>query len=409
MEQITLNLQQAKQEIKEEMAKTAQSFVIIGYRLRQILDSGAYVQDGYTDFNEFAKKEFGLSQSGTSRFISINKKYSIDGYGPELREEYRGYSCSQLTEMLSLSSDDRALVSDNMPVSQIREVKEFVRGEDTSGQQSFITAANVSEHDMYLNMFQKEPEQLRYICESGEVTGKELCELMNPTGSRVFKFKTIMMCMYEESRGISVRVIGGGNVSHTYDELLEDIRQQVTEEDIEELVNATSHIEEPAKEEPAKKEEPVIEKPQKKEEKETKDEERNMTLESEAAHVEESESALEGREAGQESQNDRNEDVPVEKVEGEVVEEEPVQQVQEEFPKEKDTKGWIPCEEKFPENDRYILLSFSNFNTPMVGRFESDSEGGAFYIGDEMETCASQDMFVNAWMPLPEPYRPEGD
>lgn len=56
MEQIELNLQQAKQEIREEMAKTAQSFVIIGYRLRQILDSGAYMQDGYSDFNEFASR-----------------------------------------------------------------------------------------------------------------------------------------------------------------------------------------------------------------------------------------------------------------------------------------------------------------------------------------------------------------
>lgn len=331
MEQITLNLQQAKQEIKEEMAKTAQSFVIIGYRLRQILDSGAYVQDGYTDFNEFAKKEFGLSKSGTSRFISINKKYSVDGYGPELREEYRGYSCSQLTEMLSLSSDDRALVSDNMPVSQIREVKEFVRGEDTSGQQSFITATNVSEHDMYLNMFQSDPEQLRYICESGEVTGKELCELLNPTGSRVFKFKTIMMCMYEESRGVSIRVIGGGNVSHTYDELLEDIRQQVTAKDIEELVNATSHMEETAKEKEKEESTREIKKDdsaKEKQEEETKNEETDISLDGADNNVGDCESEPEACETGQENQDVRDEDVPVEKVEGEIVEEkdEPVQQ-----------------------------------------------------------------------------------
>lgn len=255
MEQMTLNLQQAKEEIKAEMEKTAKSFVIIGYRLRQILDSGAYAEDGYTDFNEFAKKEFGLSQSGTSRFISINKKYSENGYGPVLQEKYRAYSCSQLTEMLSLSSDGRELISENMPVSQIREVKEFMRGEDKSGQQSFITADNVSEHDMYLNMFQKDPEQLRYLCETQEVTGKELCELINPTGSRVFKYKTIMMCMYEEEKGIGIRIFGGETTSKTYDELLESIRQQVTTEDIEELVNATSHIEKNVKEEGKKGEE----------------------------------------------------------------------------------------------------------------------------------------------------------
>ena len=71
--------------------------------------------------------------------------------------------------------------------------------------------------------------------------------------------------------------------------------------------------------------------------------------------------------------------------------------------------GWISVSERFPETDDYILLSFSNFSLPMVGRYEEDSDGGAFYLGDcdEEDTCISQDLFVNAWMPLPEPYREE--
>lgn len=75
------------------------------------------------------------------------------------------------------------------------------------------------------------------------------------------------------------------------------------------------------------------------------------------------------------------------------------------------TGGWIPVEEQLPETDDYILLSFANFSLPMVGRYEADQEGGAFYLGDccEEDTCVSQDLFVNAWMPLPEPYRPEED
>lgn len=326
MEQITLNLQQAKQEIKEEMAKTAQSFVVIGYRLRQILDSGAYVEDGYTDFNEFAKNEFGLSQSGTSRFISINKKYSEGGYGPVLREEYRGYSCSQLTEMLSLSSDDRELVSEGMPVSQIREVKEFVRDEDKSGQQSFIAAVSVSEKDMYLNMFQKDPEQLRYICETKEVTGKELCELINPTGSRVFKYKTIMMCMYEEEKGIRIRIFGGETTSKTYDELLESIWHKVTTEDIEELVNATSHIEEkPEKTEAEEKTEVKKTEEKKDEKKAEKPESKSTELEVAESDEETSQVEKEVVRTPVEESDDSTEDCPpepeVEKVEGEVVEE----------------------------------------------------------------------------------------
>ena len=66
--------------------------------------------------------------------------------------------------------------------------------------------------------------------------------------------------------------------------------------------------------------------------------------------------------------------------------------------------GWIPCSERLPENGNYIL-SFENFSVPMVGRYEEDETGGAFYIGDEDETCISQDLFVNAWQPLPEPLK----
>ena len=66
--------------------------------------------------------------------------------------------------------------------------------------------------------------------------------------------------------------------------------------------------------------------------------------------------------------------------------------------------GWIPVEERLPESNKYVLLSFSNCS-PEIGRYEEDSEGGAFYLGDEEETCVSQLLFVNAWMELPEQYK----
>lgn len=69
--------------------------------------------------------------------------------------------------------------------------------------------------------------------------------------------------------------------------------------------------------------------------------------------------------------------------------------------------GWIPCEPgKYPESNGYILLNFANFSVPQVGRYEKDEVGGAFYLGDEDETCISQDLIVSAWQPLPEPYQP---
>ena len=65
---------------------------------------------------------------------------------------------------------------------------------------------------------------------------------------------------------------------------------------------------------------------------------------------------------------------------------------------------WIPCSERVPDNDRYILLSFENYSVPCIGRYEEDKDGGAFYIGDEDEPLISHEIFVNAWMELPEMY-----
>lgn len=74
---------------------------------------------------------------------------------------------------------------------------------------------------------------------------------------------------------------------------------------------------------------------------------------------------------------------------------------------EREKHRWIPVKKRLPEGESYIFLSFVNFSLPLVGRYEQDESGGAFYIGDEDITCVSQGVFVNAWLPLPEPYRPE--
>ena len=68
--------------------------------------------------------------------------------------------------------------------------------------------------------------------------------------------------------------------------------------------------------------------------------------------------------------------------------------------------GWIPVEQRLPETDEYILISFENFTVPIIGRYQEDENGGAFYAGDEDETLVSQEMFVNAWMPI-KAYRSE--
>lgn len=74
----------------------------------------------------------------------------------------------------------------------------------------------------------------------------------------------------------------------------------------------------------------------------------------------------------------------------------------------KEIRRWIPVTEKLPEPETYILVSFDNFTLPDIATYRVDDDGsGAFYPGDEDYTYLSVGFYVNAWMPLPEPYKEE--
>lgn len=69
--------------------------------------------------------------------------------------------------------------------------------------------------------------------------------------------------------------------------------------------------------------------------------------------------------------------------------------------------SWVCVEEKLPSDDRYVLLSFSNFSLPAIGRYEEQEDGsGNWYLGDcdEGDTCLAEGLFVSAWMELPKRY-----
>lgn len=68
-------------------------------------------------------------------------------------------------------------------------------------------------------------------------------------------------------------------------------------------------------------------------------------------------------------------------------------------------KKWIPITERLPEDESYVLVSFQNATMVDIARYEEDDEGGSFYPGDDEDPYSKYGIYVNAWMPLPEPYR----
>lgn len=73
-------------------------------------------------------------------------------------------------------------------------------------------------------------------------------------------------------------------------------------------------------------------------------------------------------------------------------------------------KGWREINEELPNPGEYVLVSFENegVTLPDIATYEVDKQGnGDFYPSDCEATYASVGVFVNAWMPLPKPYKRE--
>lgn len=196
MEYVQLTLDdwvEMKQKLKRELLGVKQSFVRIGYALRQIEDQKLYERDGYKTIAEFAKSEYGLEPSTTSRFMSINREYSVDGYSEHLRPEYAELGRSQLEEMLKLPDSDRQMIQPETSREDIRELKRFNKAEPAAG-----VADDVRQ--LIEKFFQDNKDLLKEALEQPEFTEAGInafAELINPGGNRSYKKGLFFLMMYE--------------------------------------------------------------------------------------------------------------------------------------------------------------------------------------------------------------------
>lgn len=192
--QMTLNdWVEMKRKLRQELLGVKQSFVRIGYALRKIEDQKLYENDGYKSIAEFAKEEYGLEPSTTSRFMSINREYSIDGYSEQLRPEYADLGRSQLEEMLKLPESDRQMIQPETSREDIRELKRFNKVEPAAGVADDL-------RQLVEKFYYDNPEILNGVFskpEYEEQTIKHFAEIVNPGGNRSYKKGLYFLMMYE--------------------------------------------------------------------------------------------------------------------------------------------------------------------------------------------------------------------
>lgn len=224
---------QWREDIRKKLAETAGNFVHIGYRLKQIRDSGMY--DGAADIFEFAEKEYGLGASTVSRFIAINEKYSEGGNSLELKEEYKGFSYSKLAEMLTLPDSEIQLITERTTIREIRELKSFNREEnaeeddkDRGGQASESLQQGRADTPLgkcLVDFFSDKKEVLNDVmrCLNTEPREyKEASERMAPTGQMSHRKGIVFLFFYDWVTGVKYKLMTEPEpVSMTWRELLE--------------------------------------------------------------------------------------------------------------------------------------------------------------------------------------------
>lgn len=193
--------QKLKQNIssaKDKLNGLKKDFVRIGYLLRKIDDNELYKQDGYKSIAEFAKAECGLSPSDTTRFIQINKKYSIGGNSKELRPEFLEYGQSKLAAMLALPDADLNMITPQTSREDIRELNRFNKSDPEQGADDDI--------EQLIRGFYVSQELVRKAVTVKD-DPKALCELIAPSGSRSFR-KGIWFILFHENK-INIKKYSG--------------------------------------------------------------------------------------------------------------------------------------------------------------------------------------------------------
>lgn len=115
-----------KAELDSELQKTAEGFVRIGYLLKVARDTNVLAESGYKTVAEFAQAEYSLDKTQVSRFISINDKFSEDGYSDRLRTSYQGFGYAKLTLMLQLPDAVNEALTPSYSKAEIQSIKEEV-------------------------------------------------------------------------------------------------------------------------------------------------------------------------------------------------------------------------------------------------------------------------------------------
>lgn len=204
----TKTYQEYKKELDAVLTRTAEDFVQIGYLLKVARDTNVLAESGYATVTDFARAEYGIDKTQVSRFISINDRFSEDGYSDHLLPSYKGFEYAKLTLMLQIPDEINEALPPTLSKAEIQDIKDEVDAEskvtDIEVEIERAEAAAVTDKPMLppegsplkRNLWQlgKEQEELFrklwMVCfmetASGNRNNAEIMDVLIPQGDAVY-------------------------------------------------------------------------------------------------------------------------------------------------------------------------------------------------------------------------------
>ena len=204
----TKTYQEYKKELDAVLTRTAEDFVQIGYLLKVARDTNVLAESGYATVTDFARAEYGIDKTQVSRFISINDRFSEDGYSDHLLPSYKGFGYAKLTLMLQIPDEINEALPPTLSKAEIQDIKDEVDAEskvtDIEVEIERAEAAAVTDKPMlppegsplYRNLWQLGKEQedlfrkLWRVCflhtAFGNKNNAEIMDILIPQGDAVY-------------------------------------------------------------------------------------------------------------------------------------------------------------------------------------------------------------------------------
>ena len=172
------NYGQFKEALDKEILSAAESFVKIGYLLKQARDTNILYESGYANLYEFAKAEYGIDKGTVSRYIAINDRFSIGGNAPALEDKYSGRGVAKLQEMLTMSDEVIDVIPEQTTKAEIQDIKRDIKAEEEKTDIEVLMedrGLNVSAEDIELNTLTR--QAMYYHLKSDKEAFARLCEV----------------------------------------------------------------------------------------------------------------------------------------------------------------------------------------------------------------------------------------